>query len=204
MTTNSEFWDKISAKYAKKAVPNEDIYKEKLRRTQKLFKKDSKVLEFGCGTGTTSLIHAPYVAEITATDYSKAMIQIANEKKWDKSVENVNFKVASVEENDFIDDTYDVIMGHSILHLTLDNEQILKDVYRSLKPGGYFVSSSGCLKEMGFFIGVLLKVFQFFGKAPAINSFTSQELIDLHESVGFKIIDPWKYKKGELFLIAQK
>ena len=70
MTTTSEFWDKISQKYAKKAVPSQEIYEEKLSRTQKLFHKDSIVMEFGCGTGTTSLIHSPHVKEIVAYDYS--------------------------------------------------------------------------------------------------------------------------------------
>ncbi|MCR9205575.1 MAG: class I SAM-dependent methyltransferase [Halobacteriovoraceae bacterium] len=204
MTTNAEFWDKVSTKYARKAVPNEEIYQEKLRKTQQLFHQDYVVLEFGCGTGTTSLIHAPFVKSIVATDFSKAMIDIANQKKAEKNIKNVTFKVASIEENDFQENSYDMVMGHSILHLTQNNEQILKDAYRSLKPGGYFVSSSGCLKEMGFLIGIVIKVLQFFGKAPDINSFTSQELIHLHQSLGFKIIDPWKFKKGELFLIAQK
>ena len=81
MTTAAEFWDNISLKYAKKAVPSEDIYQEKLKRTQKLFNKDSNVMEFGCGTGTTSLIHAHHVKEITAYDYSPGMIEIANNKK---------------------------------------------------------------------------------------------------------------------------
>ena len=42
------------------------------------------------------------------------------------------------------------------------------------------------------------------GKAPEVTAFTSDELIELHKKTGFKIFDVWKYKKGELFLIAQK
>lgn len=204
MTTSAQFWDNISLKYAKKAVPSEDIYQEKLKRTQKLFNKDNILMEFGCGTGTTSLIHAPHAKEIIAYDYSSGMIEIANKKKEDQGITNVTFEVKAVEEIPFHSETYDVIMAHSILHLTQNNEQILKNVYQSLKPGGYFVSSSGCIKEMNFLIRQIIPFMTSIGKAPEITKFTSNELIELHKKIGFKIYDIWKYKKGELFLIAQK
>lgn len=204
MTTTSEFWDNISMKYAKKAVPSEEIYQEKLKRTQKLFNPDSIVMEFGCGTGTTSLIHSPHVKEIVAYDYSPGMIEIANKKKLDQKIENLSFEVKSVEEIPFHKDTYDVIMAHSILHLTQNNEQILKNANLALKPGGYFVSSSGCIKEMNILIRNIIPFMTSIGKAPEITKFTADELINLHKKVGFKIYDSWKYKKGELFLIAQK
>ena len=204
MTTTAEFWDKISLKYAKKAVPSEDIYQEKLKRTQKLFNKDSVVMEFGCGTGTTSLIHSPFVKEIVAYDYSSGMIEIANKKKNERQIDNVTFEVKAVEEIPFHRETYDVIMAHSIFHLTKNNDQIIQDAYDALMPGGYLVSSSGCIKEMNFIIRNLIPVLTSLGKAPEIIKFTANELIDLHKKVGFKVYDAWNYKKGELFLIAQK
>lgn len=204
MSTSADFWDNISGKYAKKAVPSEDIYQEKLKRTQKLFRPDAKVMEFGCGTGTTSLIHAPFVESIMAYDYSPEMIKIANEKKLAKSIKNVHFEVKAVEDIPFSTETYDVIMGHSILHLTDNNEKIIKDTYSALKPGGYFVSSSGCIKEMNFMIRQVIPFMTSIGKAPKVTTFSSTELIELHKKAGFKIYDAWKYKKGELFLIAQK
>lgn len=204
MTTSTEFWDKASLKYSKKAVPSEDIYQEKLKRTQKLFKSDSIVMEFGCGTGTTSLNHAPYVKEIIAYDYSPKMIDIANSKKRSQQATNITFEVKAVEDIPFHHETYDVIMAHSVLHLTQNNEEILKNVFNSLRPGGFFVSSSGCIKEMNFLIKKLIPFMTSIGKAPEITEFTADELIELHKRVGFKVYDVWKYKNGELFLIAQK
>ena len=134
MSTPIEFWNNASLKYAKKAVPSEDIYQEKLKRTQNLINKDSILMEFGCGTGTTSLIHAPYVKEIIAYDYSSGMIDIANEKKKTQQITNVTFEVKAIDEIQFHNETFDVTMAHSILHLIQKNEQILKKVYQSLKP----------------------------------------------------------------------
>ena len=204
MSTSTQFWDNVSLKYSKKAVPSHDIYQEKLKRTQKLFKNDSILMEFGCGTGTTSLVHAPHVKEIISYDYSPGMIEIANQKKADQKIENVTFEVKAVEEIPFHKETYDLIMAHSILHLTQNNEQILKNVFQSLRPGGYFVSSSGCIKEMNLIIRKIIPLMTSIGKAPEITKFSADELIDLHKKTGFKVYDVWKYKKGELFLIAQK
>ncbi len=204
MTTSSQFWDNISLKYANKAVPSESIYQEKLKRTQKLFTKDSIVMELGCGTGTTALIHSPYVKNIIGYDYSCEMIKIANQKKSEKKISNVIFETKSVEDISFNTEAYDLIMAHSILHLTKNNEQILKNAYQAIRPGGFFVSSSGCIKEMNFLIRQIIPFMTSIGKAPEINKFTADELIELHKKVGFKIYDIWKYKKGELFLIAQK
>jgi len=204
MNTSAEFWDKVSIKYAMKAVPSEDIYQEKLKRTQKLFKKDSIIMEFGCGTGTTSLLHSPFVEEVIAYDYSPGMIDIANKKKNDQQITNVTFEVKTVQDIPFHNETYDVVMAHSILHLTQNNEQILNNVFNSLRPGGFFVSSSGCIKEMNFLIKKIIPFMTSIGKAPEITEFTADELIELHKKIGFKIYDVWKYKRGELFLIAQK
>lgn len=204
MTTSAKFWDNISEKYARKAVPSEDIYEEKLKRTQKLFTENSYVMEFGCGTGTTSLIHAPFVKKIIAYDYSERMIEIANKKKEEKKIANVHFEVKAVDEITFDEESFDVIMAHSILHLTQNNEQLLNKAYKSLRPGGFLVSSSGCIKEMNIIIRKIIPFMTSIGKAPEITKFTADELIELHKKVGFKVYDAWRYKQGELFLIAQK
>ena len=161
-------------------------------------------MEFGCGTGTTSLLHSPYVQEVIAYDYSPGMIDIANKKKNEQQITNVTFEIKTVENIPFHNETFDVIMAHSILHLTQNNEEILKNVFNSLRPGVFFVSSSGCIKEMNFLIKKIIPFMTSIGKAPEITEFTADELIELHKKVGFKIYDVWKYKKGELFLIAQK
>ncbi len=204
MSSDIKFWDKTARKYSLKPVPSQEIYEKKLQKTQAYFNKDSVVMEFACGTGTTSLLHAPFVKNIDAYDFSPEMIKIANEKKAEKSVTNVNFDTKSVDEIDFKENHYDVIMGHSILHLTFNNEEILKKAYKSLKSGGVFISGSGCMKEMPIILRLLIPLLVLIKVAPPINYFSADELVDLHKKVGFTIDFDWRYKKGELFLIAKK
>ena len=57
---------------------------------------------------------------------------------------------------------------------------------------------------MNSLIPWVIKIMQFFGKAPKINAFKADELVELHKSVGFEIDRRWDYKKGELYLVAKK
>ena len=70
MSQTSKFWDKIAEKYAKRPIADEAAYQRKLAVTRDYFRPDMEVLEFGCGTGTTAINHAPYVKHIRATDIS--------------------------------------------------------------------------------------------------------------------------------------
>ena len=205
MSTDPKFWDDVSSKYSSKPIPSEERYQRKLDISRKYLTRDSQVLEFGCGTGTTALKHANDVKHLTAYDFSPAMIAIANEKKaLQPNSDNVEFKISAIEAIDFGTEDYDAIMGHSILHLTFDNENTLKKIFQGLKSGGVFISGSGCLKDMNSLLRIVIPIMQFFGKAPEINYFSAEELVDLHKSVGFEIVERWDYKKGEIYLVAMK
>ena len=55
----SRFWDRVAEGYAKKPVADEAAYQKKLQVTRDYFRPDMEVLEFGCGTGSTAIAHAP-------------------------------------------------------------------------------------------------------------------------------------------------
>ena len=80
MHHSAKFWDKIAERYSKQPIADEAAYQKKLKVTQEYFQPDLEVLEFGCGTGSTAIIHAPYVKHIRAIDISSNMIDIAQDK----------------------------------------------------------------------------------------------------------------------------
>ena len=80
MKDDSLFWDKKAVGYSKKPVPDQTLYEMKLDKTRKLLSPKMKILEIGCGTGTTILKHAPYVEKAVASDFSQEMISIAKQK----------------------------------------------------------------------------------------------------------------------------
>ncbi|MAP95336.1 MAG: SAM-dependent methyltransferase [Ponticaulis sp.] len=205
-STNQDerFWDKIAVKYAQKPVADEAAYQQKLEMTREYFTPESLVLEFGCGTGSTAIAHAPFVKHIVASDISGEMIAIAERKAIAAQANNVLFVRADLTELPDREGEYDVVMGHSILHLVRDPQAVMSRVYRVLKPGGVFVSSTACLDEMGFW-KLALPIARAFGKAPHVNIFSREGLISEMTGQGFDLVHQWQPKKGAaVFLIARK
>ena len=146
-STNTKFWDKIADKYSKQPIADETSYQKKLKVTQEYFNPDMEVLEFGCGTGGTAIIHAPFVKHIRAIDISEKMIAIAKGKAQAENINNITFEQLTIEQLKVEDNTYDVVLGLSILHLLEDKESAIAKVYSLLKPGGIFVTSTTCMGD---------------------------------------------------------
>ena len=204
MKDKTKFWNRIAKKYSKRPVPSQEIYEEKLKRTQALFTPESEVLEVGCGTGTTSLIHAPLVKHIIATDFSTSMIQIAKDKARDKKIENVTFKVESIEEMDYAKKNFDMVMAHSVLHLLEDKREAIEKIYRLTKPGGYFISSTVCVEDYFRLFKYIWPIVYKTGLFPYVSAFTSDHLVNEVSKCGFEIIHQWIPNGKSLFLIARK
>lgn len=204
MGNQSLFWDKAAFKYSKKAVPSKENYEKKLRQTRELFTPDSKVLEVGCGTGTTALLHAPYVKHITATDYSSEMIQIARQKARAENYLNIDFKQESVEEMKGSEDQFDVVMAHSVLHLVRDRKKVIEKLYRSIKPHGHIVIGAGCVGGVFKLLQPLWYVGYQIGKLPYIGFFTKKDFIRDIEKCGFTITTKWDPSSVDIFIIARK
>ena len=206
VSKDSKFWDRFAHKYSLNPIPNQRIYEEKLALTQQYFKPEMNVLEFGCGTGSTAIIHAPHVKHIKATDFSQNMIAIAKKKAADKNIQNITFECAEIKDFDEQKEQFDLILGLNILHLLEDQEKTLSKVFSLLKPGGVFVSSTACLQNHTFLklLKYVAPIGHFFGLLPLVKVFSKDELIRLHEKVGFKEEVTWSPEPIALFMIAKK
>jgi ubiquinone/menaquinone biosynthesis C-methylase UbiE len=147
MDQSARFWDKIAERYSKRPIADEAAYQKKLKVTREYFRPDMEVLEFGCGTGSTAITHAPYVKHIQAIDISSKMVEIAQGKADAKNVKNVTFEQSTIEEFSVSDQTLDAVLGLSILHLLDNKEEIIARVHKMLKPGGIFVTSTACIGD---------------------------------------------------------
>ncbi len=93
----ADIWDKMARKYAQAPIRNEAVYREKLARTQSYFTPDTEVFEFGCGSGTTAIAHAPHVRRIVATDLSANMLEIGREQAAAANIDNISFEQVALE-----------------------------------------------------------------------------------------------------------
>jgi len=205
MEVSPRFWDKIAHKYSKQSIADEASYQEKLKKSQSYFRPDMELLEFGCGTGSTAIIHAPHVKHIRAIDISPKMIEIAKAKAEATGVENVEFEVQTIENLAAPNGSFDAILGLSIMHLVKDKDAVLQKVFRFLKPGGVFISSTVCMSDLALLIRYVIPIMQFFGQAPFVAFFNSEELLESIKATGFKIDYDWRPgKRKAVFVVAKK
>ena len=205
MRQPSKFWDRIADRYSTKPIADEGAYQKKLQITRDHLRPDMEVLEFGCGTGSTAIAHAPFVKHIRATDISSKMIEIAQRKADAGQVRNVTFEQSTLDELNVPDGTLDAVMGHSILHLLENKEDAIAKVYRMLKPGGVFISSTACIGDFMKFFKIVAPIGKIFGLLPLVMVFKKQELEDSLIDAGFEIDYQWQPGKGKaVFIVAKK
>ena len=207
MTTprSARFWDRIANRYARSPVSDEATYQRKLKLTRDLLRPDMQLLEFGCGTGSTALVHASRVEHILATDISAKMITIAKDKAAAQGIENITFQRATLEEVPVPADGYDMILGLSVLHLLDDHRSAIDRTFQMLKPGGVFVSSTACLGDNMKVFKLIAPVGRFLGVLPTLRVFTESELANSFTEAGFTIETQWSPGKNKgVFIIARK
>ena len=100
----------------------------------------ARALEIGSGTGffLLNLKQAGVLDEGHVTDLSPGMVEVAV-----RNAEGLGFtvegRVADAESLPYDDESFDLVVGHAVLHHIPDLDLAMREVLRVLKPGGRFV-----------------------------------------------------------------
>lgn len=205
--SDARFWDRTSAKYARSAIADQAGYERTVERTGALLRSSDRVLELGCGTGTTALRLAGNVQEYVATDISAGMIAIANEKLAARPTPALVFRTATAEALET--KPFNVVLGFNYLHLVRDLPGTLRRIHALLAAEGLFISKTPCVGEMNALIRLaLLPAMRTIGRAPYVSTFRAMELGPLIAAAGFDIVavesHSAKDKGRRPFIVARK
>jgi len=202
--TNAAFWNKAAPKYAKDAIGDMPAYEETLDRMREILQPHHRVLELGCGAGSTALELADSVDRYIGTDVASKMVKIAKGKLTEQSPQNLSFAVQ--DAGVMTSGSNDVVLALNLLHLLPDLENTLAEIYKALPSGGLLISKTGLLKDGLWLLPLVIPLMRTIGKAPFVRSLSEESLIGLLENAGFKVTE--NLVQGgmvpRVFIVAQK
>jgi SAM-dependent methyltransferase len=95
-------------------------------------------LEIGAGTGyfSLNLTAAGLIGELTCTDISAGMLDVLQDNAQRLGLGRVSAVQADAESLPFADESFDLVIGHAVLHHLPDLDQAFAEFRRVLRPGG--------------------------------------------------------------------
>ena len=200
------FWDGIARRYANMSMRNPAEYDMTLNLIRAHLGPDDRVLELGCGTGTTAVNLANAVGSYVASDYSSEMIAIAGEKQSAAMVKNLDLCVGQVCDGSLPEGPFDVILGFNLLHLLPDRRQAFEEIGQNLRRGGLFISKTPCLGGVYRVLQPVVAALRLMGKAPDFHFLTPTALEREIIQAGFEIVEAGDYPKRppRRFIVARR
>jgi ubiquinone/menaquinone biosynthesis C-methylase UbiE len=100
-----------------------------------------EALEIGSGTGyfSLNLVQLGLIGKLTATDISPGMVDQLASTAAALGLDDVTTVVTEAETLPFDDESFDLVLGHAVLHHIPDLDRAFAEFKRVLRPGGAIV-----------------------------------------------------------------
>ena len=201
---NTKFWNKAARKYAAAPIKNLAGYVETRDKIRALLQPSDRVLELGCGTGSSALELADGVADYLGTDLSSEMIAIAQSKQTDTTPAHLRFEVLDVAMPPA--GSHNVVIALNLFHLVPELETVLGQIFDQLPAGGRLIAKTSLLGDGAWYIRGLIPVMRLLRIAPYVRIVGVEEMRRLFENSGF-VMDDDLVQTGavpRLFSVARK
>ena len=103
--------------------------------------KGDVVIDLGSGAGNDAFIarnEAGEKGKVIGIDFTPAMIERARLNAEVRGLNNVEFRQGDIEKMPVTSSVADVIVSNCVLNLVPNKDNVFKEIFRVLKPGGHF------------------------------------------------------------------
>lgn len=97
------------------------------------------VLDLGSGGGIDCFLAAKMVGEsgkVYGVDMTPEMVRLARENAGKVGATNVEFRLGEIEHLPIDSESVDVIISNCVINLSPDKDQVFREAFRVLRPGG--------------------------------------------------------------------
>ncbi|MFD0976936.1 arsenite methyltransferase [Salinimicrobium gaetbulicola] len=104
-------------------------------------KTGDTVIDLGSGAGNDCFIarhEAGETGKVIGIDFTPEMIKKARLNAEKLRFNNVEFREGDIENMPVSDDVADVVVSNCVLNLVPEKQNVIKEIFRVLKPGGHF------------------------------------------------------------------
>ena len=104
-------------------------------------KKGDVVIDLGSGAGNDCFIARAETGEsgkVIGIDFTEAMINKARQNAENLGFNNVEFRLGDIENMPVTSSVADVVVSNCVLNLVPNKNNVFKEIFRALKPGGHF------------------------------------------------------------------
>jgi len=162
--------------------------------------RGKRLLEIGCGLGLHSQLLIEAGANLTSIDLTPRAANLTRQRLILKQL-NHDVRVMDAENMAFDDSEFDFVWSWGVIHHSAETDQIVREVFRVLKPGGEFrcmvyhrrsINAYGHLAK-GFLSGKFLKgmsaqdIFNHYSDGYLARFYSIKEFNGLLERNGFNV-----------------
>lgn len=170
---------------------NNFTYRELIKILKPLLPKVKNVLDIGSGVGTIDFYLADKGKNVTGIEISKQAVELAKKNsqlfKLEKKITFINAAFPSkISQSKF-----DLVIFSEVIEHLENDEKVLKDIWKVLKPGGLLVITTPSLNAPLYRLG-LLKNFD--KKVGHLRRYTTHGLIKVISESGFDVITFGKHE----------
>ena len=167
---------------------------------------DWHVLDVATAAGHTAYAFAPHVAQVTATDLTPEMIQVAAKLATERGLTNVTLETADAEALPYADATFDLVTCRIAPHHFPHIDQFVREGMRVLRAGGILAVVDNVVpndKVAGDYINAFEKLRDpSHGRALSVDewlaAFKAAGITAFHHEVAPKSMEftPWAERMG--------